>query len=293
MIKSMTAYACEEAMDKDLQLSVEIRTYNSRHLDIALRLPTAYAVLEEKIKRLISSRVDRGRVEIRVQIKDLSEAACLYETDMIKAKAYKAALQRLQDELQVAAPIGWEQILGVQGIIQPAENAPKADVHWPALEVCLDKALQGLDTMRLQEGEFIKADFMQRLAFIGTTLGSIENAAGGLPALYREKLVARIEALTQGAVELDPMRIAQEAAILADRSDISEEIVRARSHLDQFKNFIDGEEAAGRKLNFLLQELNREFNTMGSKIGQAQIAHAIVDVKAELEKIREQVQNIE
>ncbi len=293
MIKSMTAYACKETADKDLQVFVEIRAYNSRYLDIALRLPPAYAALEEKIKRVIGSRVIRGRVELRIQVKDLSESAYAYEIDLAKAKAYKDALQRLQNGLQLTAAPGWEQMMAVQGIIQQAENSQKAQTHWPAMEACLESTLLALNAMRQQEGDFIKADFVQRLQFIEKALDGIEQATRDLPAQYRDKLQARIETLTQGLVELDPVRIAQEAALQADRCDISEEIVRARSHLDQFRNFIDGKEAAGRKLNFLLQELNREFNTMGSKVGQAQIAHTIVDVKAEFEKLREQVQNIE
>ena len=293
MIKSMTAYACEESTDKDLQVLVEIRAYNSRHLDVALRLPAAYAALEEKVKRVIAGQVVRGRVEVRVQVKDMSEAACVYDIDLTRARAYQAALQRLLTALKHDQTIALEHLLGVPGIIQTAENPQKADEHWPALEGCLTRALQALDRMKCQEGDFLKDDIRQRLQGIRKALDSIETAARDLPALYRDKLEARIASLTQGLVELDPVRMAQETALLADRSDIAEEIVRARSHLDQFQNLIAGQEAAGRRLNFLLQELNREFNTMGAKVGQAQIAHTIVEVKAEFEKIREQVQNIE
>jgi uncharacterized protein (TIGR00255 family) len=160
-------------------------------------------------------------------------------------------------------------------------------------EAALSEALASLDQMRLQEGNHIGEDFAQRLELIETHLDAIEKEAAGLPALYRDKLTSRIESLTQGVVELDPVRIAQEVAVMADRSDISEEIVRARSHMLQFRALAKGPEPAGRQLNFLLQEFNREFNTMGSKIGQADLAHSIVAVKAEIEKLREQVQNIE
>ena len=138
-----------------------------------------------------------------------------------------------------------------------------------------------------------RSNFSNRPEFIESGLRQIDAAADGLLPVYRDKLTARIEALTQGVAELDPARISQEAAIAADRSDISEEIVRVRSHIRQFRDIMHADEPAGRKLNFLLQEFNREFNTMGSKIGQAEVAHLIVDIKAEIEKLREQVQNIE
>ena len=147
--------------------------------------------------------------------------------------------------------------------------------------------------MREKEGAFLANDLKQRLGFVEQSLDQIEADATGLVPLYRERLQERITALTKGVVELDAGRIAQEAAILADRSDISEEIVRAESHLKQFRSIMISEEPAGRKLNFLLQEFNREFNTMGVKAGNAEVSHIIVNVKSELEKIREQVQNVE
>ena len=147
--------------------------------------------------------------------------------------------------------------------------------------------------MRQKEGDFIRKDFDQRLTHIEQKLNEIETSVQDLPEKYREKLQARVETLTKGIVELDPARIAQEACLLAERADISEEIVRAKSHIKQFKSIMGGNEPAGRKHNFLLQEFNREFNTMGAKVGHATAAHTIVDVKSEIEKLREQVQNIE
>jgi uncharacterized protein (TIGR00255 family) len=168
-----------------------------------------------------------------------------------------------------------------------------ADLHWPLMTDCLARVLENLDGMRRCEGDHLHTDFIQRLDWIEDQLKVIEASADGLLAIYRDRLQGRIDALTQGVVTLDPMRIAQEAALMADRSDISEEIVRAKSHIAQFRSVLGGEEPAGRKLNFLLQEFNREFNTIGSKTGQAAVSHTIVAVKAELEKMREQVQNIE
>lgn len=293
MLKSMTAYASLEETEKGLTAGVEIRTYNSRYLDAALRIPSGYTSLEERIKSLVHIHLTRGRVELRIWVKDVSETACALEVDMAKAASYHAAARTLKKELDVHGDLTLADFLGIPGIMQKIENCEAAEQHWPLIERCLRRTLTTIDQMRRQEGDHIQADFEGRLAWMEAQLDQIESAATGLFDHYREKLLARIEALTQGAVPLDPMRIAQEAAIIADRSDISEEIVRARSHIAQFRAIMKGEEPAGRKLNFLLQEFNREFNTMGSKAGQAELAHAIVSIKAEIERLREQVQNIE
>jgi len=293
MLKSMTAYASMEKEVQDLNISVEIRTYNSRHLDIALKLPHGLAALEEKIKAAIGGLLVRGRIEVRIRVKDTSEKGTAFEVDAAKAKAYYAAAQALKIDLNLSDDLPLAYLAAIPGVIKPTENEDAATAYWPLMESCLTEALAVLDGMRRQEGEHIQSDFTQRLAWIEEQLGQIEQSVDGLLEQYRDKLQARIESLTQGAVELDPVRIAQEAAMLADRSDISEEIVRARSHIVQFRDTMHADEPAGRKLNFLLQEFNREFNTMGSKVGQARVAHMIVAVKAELEKLREQVQNVE
>lgn len=293
MLKSMTAYACEEISEQALTVGVEMRAYNSRYLDIVLRLPPGYAAFEEAIKGVIGTCVARGRVEVRIKVKDLSEDACAYEADTARAKAFYAAAQTLRKDLHLPGDLTLENLLALPGLVQSVENSPVADTHRPLMQRCLNQALEALDRMRRQEGEHIARDFAQRLDGIEAQLDRVEAAADGLVEQYRDKLQTRIESLTQGLVALDPMRIAQEAALLADRSDISEEIVRARSHVAQFRAIMQDDEPAGRKLNFLLQEFNREFNTMGAKAGKADLAHTIVALKAEIEKLREQVQNIE
>jgi uncharacterized protein (TIGR00255 family) len=167
------------------------------------------------------------------------------------------------------------------------------DAVWPQLEPCLRTAMTDLDAMRRVEGDNMARDFRQRLDAIETMLEEIGDLAAQLPEMVRQRLKERIDALTHGVVEIDQTRIAQEAALLADRSDISEEIVRANSHIQQFRALMEDDTPAGRPLNFLLQEFNREFNTMGSKSGKATMSHIIVAVKSELEKLREQVQNVE
>jgi uncharacterized protein (TIGR00255 family) len=183
--------------------------------------------------------------------------------------------------------------VGVGGVLKTVQPKADLDAAWSALEGCLSQALDGLDAMRATEGRNLAVDLGARIDALEAALGDISRKSAGVAALYQERLKERIMNLTQGLVDIDPARMAQEAAFLADRADISEEIVRAGSHLSQFRSIMDGAEPGGRKLNFLLQELNREFNTMGSKISNAAAGHVVVEVKAELEKIREQIQNVE
>ena len=293
MIKSMTAFARAEAGDALRSVVVEIRSYNSRHLDLVLRLPSVYAGLEDKVKALVAVAVARGRVEVRLQIEAKTEEAVVFAVNAPRAVAYHRALTELKKLVNIDAPVTLEQLVGIGDMIKPAEGENDVSSFWPLIEESLGRALSDLDTMRRREGEFIAADIGQRIDGIAYILEQVETAASGLLEKYRDRLQERITALTDGIIAIDGDRIIQEAAILAERSDITEEIVRAASHLAQFRSLMLAEEPAGRKLNFLMQELNREFNTIGSKTDTSAIAHMVVDVKAELEKIREQVQNVE
>jgi uncharacterized protein (TIGR00255 family) len=293
MIKSMTAFAAAENTVDELTVKIEIRSYNSRHLDIFLRTPPACQPFEDKIKGLIADRVTRGRLETRVQVDDSSDEALALEVDFSRAKALVAALKELKNQFDLKNDITLEMLIGGGGILKTVEKHEKEDIVWATVKNCMHLALDDLEAMRQKEGDFITEDFRHRLNFISACLKKIRKKSNGLLAQYQERLKERVSLLTQGIVELEPARIAQEAAFLADRSDISEEIVRVESHLEQFNQIMNAVEPAGRKLNFLLQELNREFNTMGSKIGNAQVAYSIIDIKSELEKIREQIQNVE
>jgi len=293
MIKSMTAYANAEMTADELVVTVNIRSYNSRHIDIFLRIPPAYQSLEEKIKGLIGDRLARGRVEVRIQIDDRADEAAGLEIDYARARALVAAYNELKGEFNLENDISLDLLVSAGGIFKPAEKLPNEDALWAALKDCISLALDDLETMRRKEGDFIAGDIGRRLDFINDCLKQIKKGSKDLLMQYQERLKERLSILTQNVVELDPARVAQEAAFLADRSDISEEIVRAASHLNQFSLIMNAVDPAGRKLNFLLQELNREFNTMGSKIGNAEMAHLIIEVKSELEKIREQIQNVE
>jgi uncharacterized protein (TIGR00255 family) len=293
MIKSMTAYANVEKTANELAVAVNIRSYNSRHIDIFLRIPPAHQFLEDKVKSLIGDRIARGRVEVRIQVDDHADEAAGLEIDHARAKAIVAAYNELKSEYNLENDITLDMLVNAGGIFKPVEKQPNEEVLWAAIKDCATLALDDLEAMRLKEGDFIAGDIERRLDFINDCLKHIKKGSKDLPMQYQTRLKERISSLTANIVELDPARVAQEAAILADRSDISEEIVRAASHLSQFNLIMNAAEPAGRKLNFLLQELNREFNTMGSKIGNAEISHLIIDVKSELEKIREQIQNVE
>ena len=293
MLKSMTAYARTEKQTDRYGAAVEIRSYNSKNLDVALHLPRQYLPLEERIKSLVAAHVDRGRIDLRIDIAVLGEEEQAFEIDWPRARAYREALQQLQNAFALPGEVSLELLVGVGGILKAAENDQDLDAVGEVVEACLSEALAALDRMRRREGEALAEDFNRRLDTIAQALAQIEAASAGLMEHYQARLLERIRQLTHGQVEVDPGRIAQEAAFQADRSDISEEIVRAASHLEQFRRIMAGEAPAGRKLNFLLQEFNREFNTMGAKTARTEIAHTVVDLKCELEKIREQVQNIE
>jgi uncharacterized protein (TIGR00255 family) len=293
MIKSMTAYARAEIQATPYTVRVEVRSYNSLHLDVALKLTHGFESLEERIKGVIAETVARGRVDIRVQIHDESEAGIAFEVNLPRARAYHEALTQLNQALGLTGQMTIETVLAAGSLIQAVEVEKDMDAVWPQLEPCLRTAMTDLDAMRRVEGDNMARDFRQRLDAIETMLEEIGDLAAQLPEMVRQRLKERIDALTHGVVEIDQTRIAQEAALLADRSDISEEIVRAASHIQQFRALMEDDTPAGRPLNFLLQEFNREFNTMGSKSGKAAMSHIIVAVKSELEKLREQVQNVE
>ena len=293
MIKSMTAFARTEKTVDKFMVSTEIRSYNSRHLDIVLRIPPGYHSLEEKIKGLIASMITRGRIELMLKIRNESDAASDFEIDIPLAKAYHKSLSDLKDLFEISDEISLAQMTGASGIIRPCVVDVDVDACWEMVGECITDALSDLDSMRKREGDNLAGDFTKRLDYVERSVTQIEQAVVDLVSHYQERLKERISALTNGLVEIDPGRIAQEAAFLADKGDISEEIVRAGSHINQFRLIMDSSEPAGRKLNFLLQEFNREFNTMGSKSANDQVSHMIVDLKSELEKLREQVQNVE
>lgn len=293
MIKSMTAFGRAEKTVEGRTFTVEIRSLNSRYGETIVRMPPQFLPLEDQIKKLISTRVSRGRVEVMIRVKNGSRVVPDIQVNLPMAEAYYRALCELNETLQIEEEVGIQTLLGMQGIITatgPEEDLEKA---WSSLSSCISEALEGVETMRVSEGMAIYQDFQKRLQSIEESLSGIKGLAPSVSSQHLGRLKERIATLTQGTIEIDPNRLAQEAAFLADKSDITEEIVRTESHLKQFRSMIESEDPAGRTLGFLLQELNREVNTIGSKAGDAQLSQIVVGLKSELEKLREQVQNVE
>ena len=293
MIKSMTAFGRAEKTTEGRIYTAEIRSVNSRYGDIIVRVPSQLLPIEDQIKKLVATRISRGRVEVIIKVKNGSQAVPDIHIDLPLAKAYHGALCELNETLQMEEKIGLQTLLGVRGIITATEPEEDLGKTWSVLSSCIREALENIDAMRISEGMAIYQDFQKRLQSVEESLSRIKAMAPSILSQYHDRLKERIITLTQGTVEIDPNRLVQEAAFLADRSDVTEEIVRAESHLKQFRGMIESDDPTGRALDFLLQELNREVNTIGSKGGDAQLSHIVVELKSELEKLREQVQNVE
>ncbi len=293
MIHSMTAFARAEVVRPSHTIRVEIRSVNSRHLDTAIHLPRNYFELENKLQAMVAGKLRRGRVEIRIQVESEADKFPVFAVNEAAATGYYQALVDLKQRLDLKGEITLDHLTTMSDLIRPVEPTDNIEDYRDAMEACLSRGLSDLVAMRQIEGERLAVDINARLGFIEDCLARIKTVSEGLLPEYQERLKERIRALTGEEVVVDPDRLAREAAFLADKSDISEEIVRAESHLAHFRELMAAETATGRKLNFLLQELHREFNTMGAKAGKADVGHVIVDVKSEIEKIREQIQNVE
>ncbi|MBW2227339.1 MAG: YicC family protein, partial [Deltaproteobacteria bacterium] len=251
-MKSMTAFARAEKTEKEINVLAEIRSYNSRYLDVALRIPHGYAALEEKIKSLIADKVSRGRIEVNLQINDDSDEAYAFEVNISRARAYYESLVQLKDQLDLNSEISIELLLREGGVVRPAEHGRDMVAIGSVVTDCINAAMIDLVAMRQKEGDFIASDISRRIDSIEKSVRQIEKESRDLLFYYQQRLKDRIAVLTKGMVEIDSDRIAQEAAFLADKIDISEEIVRVTSHIKQFLTIMGSKEPAGRKLNFLL-----------------------------------------
>jgi len=292
-MKSMTGYGKAMVAGDDFSVSVDLKTVNNRFLDIHLRVGAELASLEPGIKKRITSRLTRGRVDVTISLE--RTAQMVYELNRPLIAGYVNALKQLQQDFQIGGELDINVLARIPGALQPARNGIEERMV-NALNTAVDQALDELEKMREQEGEALKSELRERVKKIETLVPVIEASAAGLAEAYRVRLQKRVgELLNRGGqvVEIDPARLAQEVAYLADRSDVSEEMVRLRSHLTQFQEALDAPGEAGKMLDFLLQELNREANTTLSKSTDLAIKEAGLAIKAEVEKLREQVQNVE
>lgn len=296
MIVSMTGFGQAARNTRGFRLQVEIRSVNHRYGEISLRLPKEYVHLEEELKRETRHAVKRGRVDAFVSVEAESGAHGTVDVNWRLADQYIEAAGRLSERYQLTNTLTVKDLLAVPGMIlsdavkSPNEDAA-ADLSDELLE-CFKEALAGLITMRKAEGVHLLNDFSLRLAALEELLEKLRLLAPSVTEFFRERLTQRMKELL-GEGNLDEQRIAAEAAIFAERSNVDEELTRLASHFQQFRSLLNGTDPSGRKLDFLLQEMNREANTIGAKGNNAGMASLIVDLKAELEKLREQVQNIE
>ena len=293
MIKSMTGFGRGASGEGGQAVTVEIRSINHRYRDIVMRMPRALQIYEEDVKGLVASRIARGRIELSVSMAgNGQDISCDIEVNLGLLRSYVRALNKLKEELGISEGLGLSTIVGLKDVLIARPLEPDIEKTKGNLMEAINEALDGLDSMRGSEGKRLETDFVERLSIVEEAVARIKTRTSGAVEDNLRRFRDNLERLLKDT-PLDPQRVAQEAAIMVDRMDVSEEIVRARSHLKQFRDYLAMDEPVGRRLDFLLQELHREINTLGVKASDAQVSKAIVEVKAEIEKIREQVQNIE
>ena len=288
----MTGYGKGEASAEQGHFVVEIRSVNHRYGEISVRLPRAFYPVENDVKRLAASVLKRGKIDISVQWDETFAAVASLQLDMVVARHYFDAYSRLAKELNLPQDAQPSYILSQKGVMKEGVGSLDEAELQPQLLAAVQAAVDALDEMRIREGEALKADLQGRRRHIAEWSSQIGERMPLVVLEYRQKLKTRLEQLLEGA-EMDESRLAQEVALLADRSDITEELVRLASHFSQFDEALQNSEPVGRKLDFLMQEMNREVNTIGSKSNDAGITNLVIQIKAEMEKMREQVQNVE
>lgn len=292
MINSMTGYGKGEAQAGNVALNVEIKTVNHRYADITVKVPRTLLAFENEVRRRVGQVLRRGKIDVFVNFGQAEESSVTPALNRPLALAYRDLFTHMRNELGLFGEVSVELIAMQKDVIQMRETESSPDALQELLLDAVEQALAQVVVMRRNEGESTASDLHERLSQLESLLGHVEKRAPLIPQEWQGKLAERLARL-QLNFELDPQRVAQEVAVYADRCDISEELVRFRSHLAQFRGLFDDAEPVGRRMDFLVQELNREVNTMGSKSNDADLTRTVVAMKAELEKVREQVQNIE
>ena len=291
MIRSMTGFGSASGLFAGRTVTVEVKSVNNRFREVVTRMPKICAPLEDAIKKQVAARLERGRIDLWLQLDDREAKKHSLSVDFEFAAEVKKMLDELKARFDLAGAVTLEQMLSL-GVVGSQEETPGLEELWAAISPLVDQALDALVVMREAEGYNLTDDLEKRLARLAASNRKMEELASSAPDVLLEKLQNRLSELGAG-VKVDQTRLAQEVALLADRVDITEEMVRLNSHLARFTDIISGTETAGRRLDFLLQEMGREVNTMGSKTQDLEVTGLVLDMKAELEKLREQVQNIE
>ena len=297
MLRSMTAFGRARKMSSDnaLDITAEIKSVNSRYLDCSVRISRMYGFLEEKVKAyLAEAGITRGKVEVYIGVDVLEQRGVEVMLDTEAAKSYLAALEKLRDTFGLADDISVMSVAANRDLFTMKKPEDDMENDWAEIRAVLAEAVEGYNRMRTAEGENLAADLKKKAENIKASAEKVKALSEADIAGYPAKLEQRIRQLLKDFdVETSEQRILTEAAIFADKAAIDEELVRLSSHFKALDEILCADEAVGRKLDFLVQEINREINTIGSKAANAEIAHLVVDMKTELEKIREQIQNIE
>lgn len=291
-MKSMTGFGSAKCELQDFTVNVDLRTVNSRFLDVVMRLPVEFSGQDNRVKKQVQSVLRRGRVEVSVSVQPNREVG--YDVNLPLVRGYVSALRRAQEATGVDGMLDLSLIARLPGAIQSAALGPDLiEQLATGLTTALGQALENLEQMRLAEGTELAAELTLRLEHIARRVTEVEAMVPQVVKEYQQKLERRITDLIRDKGEVDPARLAQEAAFLADRSDVTEEIARLKSHLTQFSQLVGAQGELGKQMDFLTQEMNREANTILSKSGDVPITQAALAIKMEVEKIKEQVQNVE
>ncbi|QAT63413.1 YicC family protein [Acidilutibacter cellobiosedens] len=293
MIKSMTGFGRGESSDGIHSFTVEIKTLNHRYNDIVIKMPKHIGYLEERVKKIIKKYIIRGRVEVYINLEYINETNVDINVDIPLAKSYKSALERVAEELNIEEKITLDNIVSIPEIIKIQRKEEDEEVIWNCLKPAVEDAVDYIMNMRIKEGEELKKDVLLKINNFKEIIKSIEKKAPFIVNEYKEGLRKRVSELLGDEFNLDEEKLMNEVVFFADKSNINEEIVRLYSHINQFESSLELNESVGRKLDFLIQEMNREINTIGSKVNDIEVNSCVVEAKSELEKIREQVQNFE
>jgi uncharacterized protein (TIGR00255 family) len=291
MIRSMTGYGKAETVVANTPCTLELRCVNGRFLEVSPKIPREFADKEHLIREFVRTYVTRGSLTVYLRLKDAEQSGSV-AVNREAAAAYVASLRQLQNDLGLAGSIGIEQIVLLPGVLTPPDTVDDDEQVWLQIQAGLEQALVALNAMRDKEGAELARDIEQRLWLIERGLVSIESTASTRVEHERQRLRDRVMQIV-GEAGIDETRLTMEIVLLSEKLDVAEECVRLRSHIKHMRQYIASSENAGRKLNFLLQEMNREVNTIGSKSNHADIAIIVVEMKEELERMREQVQNVE
>lgn len=292
MIKSMTGYGSAKGQAEGLEITVELKSVNNRYLDTSVRLPRSFIFAEDTVKSAVQAHISRGKVDVFVSVDSSAADDMVIKVNEPLLKSYVEAIRHISEEYSLVNDMTALNVSLFPDVLSVEKKDLDADAIAAAISTITEKALDDFDAMRLREGEKLRDDVLNRLDTIDALVRRVEEEAPNTVAEYRARLEQKM-AEVLGTAGIDESRILSEAAVFADHIAVDEETVRLRSHMAQLKTMINGSSPTGRKIDFLIQEFNREANTIGSKCQNSDIAHVVVDLKSEIEKIREQIQNIE